>query len=276
MRWIRDLLETVRRSGILMVSFLILGFFILLFTVLPLLNMVLADPPQVLAVTLLDKEVQGAIKLSLYTATITTVLALLFGVPLAYLLARNNFLGKSWVDSIVDLPILVPHAVAGIALITLFGPRGWIGQPLDQLGVVIADTVKGIILAQLFVSSPFLIKTAREAFESIDPALEKAARTLGATHSQSFFRISLPLASPGIITGCFLTWARAISEFGAVIIIAYTPYVAPVLIYRRFVGWGLAESRPIAVILILICLSIFLILRFLHAKSIERSIRLGA
>jgi len=214
----------------------------------------------------LDTEVRLAIFLSLFTATLTTILAVILGVPFAYILARKNFPFKSIVDSLVDLPILIPHTVAGIALLTLFGPRALIGSMLKNFGLIFTGTIYGIVLAQFFVSAPLLIKTTKEVLLKIDERFIKAARTLGASPRNIFLDIELPLSARGILTGAILCWARAISEFGAVIILAYYPYTAPVLIYIRFETWGLSASKSISALLLLVTLSIFILLKCIEKK----------
>ncbi len=254
------------KSELMLIFFALMGFFSIVFIALPLLNMILLESPSSLLKTLQDPKVRDAICLSIYAAFLTTVIAFIFGVPLAYLLARIDFTGKNIVESIIDVPIVVPHAVAGIALLTLFGRSGLVGEPLSFFGIRFGSTLLGIMVAMLFVSSPFMINSARDGFKGVDPRLEYVARTLGASRWQSFLRISFPLAFRNILTGCVLTWARAISEFGAVIIIAYYPMTAPVLIYERYLSLGLDSSRPIAVLLLLACLAMFIVLRMITRK----------
>jgi len=143
------------------------------------------------------------------------------------------------------------------------GPGSPLGQLLaESLDLQIAGRFAGVVLAQIFVSSPFLIKTAMTAFEGVPQHLESAARTLGATPRATFFRIALPLASRGVVVGMILAWARAISEFGSIILFASTPLTAPILVHTEFAKAGITESRPIAVLLLVICLWIFVMLQF--------------
>ena len=256
----------MKKQELTLIFFSLMGFFILIFIVLPLLNMILLENPETILKTLRDPEALDAIWLSIYAAFLTTVVAFIFGVPLAYLLARIEFFGKNIIESIIDIPIVVPHAVAGIALLTLFGRSGLVGEPLSLFGIRFGSTVLGIVIAMLFVSCPFMINSARDGFKGVDTRLENVARTLGASRFQCFWKISFPLAFRSILTGCILTWARAISEFGAVIIIAYYPMTAPVLIYERFLSFGLDASRPIAVLLLLVCLIMFVVLRTILRK----------
>jgi molybdate/tungstate transport system permease protein len=248
------------------IVFALLGFFVLFFISFPLLNMLIGTEPSVLYRTLLEEEVRDSISLTLYASLLATSIALVGGIPLAYLLARVDFPGKSFVEGIIDVPIVIPHSAAGIALLMVFGREFFLGRAFDAIGIRFTGSVAGIVIAMLFVSVPFLIDAAREGFESVDPRLEKVGRTLGATHWQTFWKISLPLAWRGILAGAIMMWARGISEFGAVLILTYHPMVAPILIYERFETYGLRYARPAAVLLILICLFIFAALRALSRK----------
>jgi len=191
------------------------------------------------------------------------------GVPLAYLLARVDFPGKEVVQGIIDVPIVVPHSAAGIALLMVFGRRTFLGRAFGQVGLRFVSAFPGIVIAMLFVSLAFLVDAAREGFESVDPRLEHVARTLGASPWQAFWRVSFPLAWRSILSGMILMWARGLSEFGAVVILAYHPMVAPVLIYERFESFGLVYSRPVATLMILTCLIAFLLLRLTANKGRE-------
>jgi len=150
------------------------------------------------------------------------------------------------------MPIVVPHTAAGIALLTVLSPGGFIGDTAGKIGIEFVDAMPGIIAAMLFLAAPFTVNAARSAFESINPRLENVSRSLGATAGQTFFRISLPLAIGQIVSGAIMCWARAVSEFGAVLVIAYYPRVGPVLMYDRFTSYGLTRARPVAVVLVLI------------------------
>jgi molybdate/tungstate transport system permease protein len=161
------------------------------------------------------------------------------------------------VQAVVDLPIVVPHTVAGIALLTVFGSQGVIGSAVEPFGIDFVDAVPGIVVAMLFVSVPFVINSSKNGFQSVEPKLENVARSLGASQFRAFATVSLPLASRSIMTGSVMCWARAVSEFGAVVILVYHPLIAPTLIYERFTDFGLQSARPIAVLLILVCLGIF-------------------
>ena len=244
-----------------------LGALLVLFIVVPLARTVTASSPSLLWQTLLDAEVRNAISLTLYASFIATLLALICGVPLAYLLARVDFPGKGVVEGIIDLPVVVPHSAAGIALLMVFGRQAPLGQVFSLLGLRFVSAVPGIVIAMLFVSLSFLVNAAREGFEAVDPRMERVARTLGASPWEAFWRVSFPLAWRSILSGAIMMWARGLSEFGAVVILAYHPMVAPVLIYQRFESFGLAYAQPVAALMILICLVAFAALRGIPRKN---------
>lgn len=249
------------------IIFSAMGILILMLVILPIFNLIFAQSLSDIYDAIGDESVQSAIFLSIASATIAAMIACILGVPLAFILARRKFKGKQLIEGIIDLPMAVPHTVAGIALLSIFGRRGLIGAALEPFGLRFYSTAAGIVIAMLFVSSPFLINAAREGFESIDPRIEKAARTLGASQFEVFRRISLPLAARSILTGGVLAWARGISEFGAIAILAYHPMTAPVLIYERFLTSGLKQSSSIAVVFLAICLLIFAILRYISQRK---------
>jgi molybdate/tungstate transport system permease protein len=228
----------------------------------PLISLAMQDSLQTLWHTFTRGDVASAIWLSLLTSTVATVVLALWAVPLAYALARIDFPGKRWVESMVDVPILVPQSVAGIALIVLLGPESVLGSVLESLGLPISGSLFGIVIAQIFVAAPFLIKTAMTAFESVPLQYELASRSLGASPAATFARISLPLASRGILVGATLAWARAVSEFGCIVLFASSPVTAPVLVHTEFLRAGASESRPIAILLLIICLWVFAMLQF--------------
>lgn len=253
--------------------FALMGSFALIFILVPLVTMVVSVDPTAMLADLHDSDVINSIVVSAFCALVATLIAIVIGVPLAYILARHDFHGKGFVEAIVDIPIVIPHTVTGIALLTVFSPDGLFGAPLGQLGITFIDALPGIIAAMLFVSASFMINSAREGFESVDPRLEKVARTLGSGSFRTFFTVTIPLALRSIVVGSIMTWARAISEFGAVIVVAYYPMIAPSLIYNRFLNFGLSSSKPIAVLLILICITVFIIVRLLISgwKSYDKN-----
>lgn len=208
-----------------------------------------------------DPEVLQSIGLTFGAAAIATALALGSGVPLAYLLARRKFPGKRLLEAIINLPIVIPHTAAGIALLLIFGRNGLLGGWLSKLGITFTDHLAGIVVAMLFVSLPFLVNLSREAFSMVDEELERVAMTDGAGYWQTFWHVTLPLAWRGVLAGAVMMWARGISEFGAVVILAYHPKIIPVLVYERFQGYGLSAAQPVALLLILVALVVFIFLR---------------
>lgn len=246
--------------------FIAAGGALVVFAVLPLANTLIATTPAQLWLAVTDPEVLRSIGLTFGAALAATGIALLGGVPLAYLLARRDFPGKELVAAAVSLPVVIPHTAAGVALLLVFGRRGALGAPLAALGLTFTDTFAGIVVAMLFVGLPFLVNTSREAFALIDDELESAALVDGASAWQSFWRVTLPLAGRGVFGGATMMWARAISEFGAVAILAYHPKIVPVLVFERFQGFGLNAAQPIALLLILVALLAFSLFRFALIK----------
>jgi molybdate/tungstate transport system permease protein len=246
-----------------------LGGILVLIIVVPLLKVIFSTDPTVLRSTISDPEVIHSILLTLRAALWATLACLVFGIPLAYALARWDFPGKTIVQGTIDLPVMIPHTAAGIALLMVYGREFLLGRAFAALGVSFTGTVAGISLAMAFVSLPFLVNAARDGFLAVDPRLERVARTLGASPWQTFFKVSLALCWRSILSGAILMWARGIAEFGAVIILAYHPMVAPILIWERFENYGLKYARPVAVILILLCLVIFSGLRWLAVEKKE-------
>jgi molybdate/tungstate transport system permease protein len=249
------------RSFVFNLVFSILGGMLILFVVLPLISTLLSTTPTAFLKAFNDPEVMKSIGLTFGAGIISTALALVTGVPLAYLLARRTFHGKHLLEAVINLPVVIPHTAAGIALLLVFGRRGLLGQWLSPLGIRFTDNLAGIVVAMLFVSLPFLVNLSRESFALVDEEYEKVALTDGASHWQAFYHVTLPLAWRGVLGGAVMMWARGISEFGAVVILAYHPKIAPVLVYERFEGFGLDAAQPIALILILVALIVFITLR---------------
>ena len=190
------------------------------FLLLPLLALLLRLEWGGLWATLGNPVVLRAASLSLTTTLVATAIALALGGPLAYLLARRAFRGRTVIDTLIDLPMVLPPSVAGIALLMAFGRRGLIGAPLAELGVSISFTVAAVVLAQCFVAAPYFVKAATAGFAGVDRELEQAAALDGASPAQVLRYITVPLAWPTLFSGAVMTWARALGEFGATIIFA--------------------------------------------------------
>jgi molybdate/tungstate transport system permease protein len=248
---------------------LILSSMVLLFILAPLAGMFLNTGSSEFIETVRDKEVQESIWLTLWVSFAATFFFAFAAIPLAWLLARKDFPLKSVIQGIIDLPVVLPHTAAGIAVLGFISRDGFLGKIADALGLSLINNPAGIALAMAFVSVPFLINSARDGFASVPERLEKAALTLGASRSRVFFTVSLPLAWRSIMTGFVMMFARGMSEFGAVVIVAYHPMIAPVLIYERFSSFGLKYARPASVLFIIVALAVFILLRLISLKKKE-------
>ncbi len=255
------------RSALSRVVLAGLGACLVLFIVGPLLRLLFFASPETLGEALRDAELRDSIALTVLTATAATLIAALLGIPLAYLLARRNFRGRRLVQGLIDLPVVVPHPVAGIALLLFLGRRSEVGGALANLGLEFVSHVPGIVAAMLFVSAPILVSGAREAFRSVDPQLERVARTLGDTAWGAFRRVTLPLAARGVLAGSILAWSRSVSEFGSIVILTYNPKVASIYIFDRFTTFGLQSAVPAAVILLLVALTMLVVVRVLQPQE---------
>jgi molybdate/tungstate transport system permease protein len=227
---------------------------LLLFLAAPLAELVASGGSQGLHALTTDAELRDALLLTAVTATTATLLGLLAGTPIAYVLARRAFPGRAALAALLDLPVLIPHPVAGIALLLALGRHTAVGSVLIAAGLRITGTPAGIVSAMLFVSCPLYLSAARETFDRVDARFETVARTLGDPPWRVFRRVTLPLASRGLVAAAVIMWARAVSEFGAVVILTYNPQVASVLSYDRFTTYGLPGTLPVAAVLVLLAL----------------------
>ena len=250
--------------------FIFFGGLILLFIVAPLIGMLLSTSPIDIIETTKDKEVQNSIYITLSTSMLATIVFAIAAIPFAYLLARKNFLFKRLVLGIVDLPIVIPHTAAGIAILGFISRDSVVGKIASQFGLNFIGHPAGIAVAMAFVSIPFLINAARDGFTGVPVRLEKAALNLGASPLRVFFTISIPLAWRNILSGLILMFGRGMSEFGAVVIVAYHPMITPILIFERFGAFGLKYARPVAVVFIGVCLIFFIVLRLLTRERKNR------
>ncbi|MCG5212823.1 ABC transporter permease [Streptosporangium sp. KLBMP 9127] len=193
----------------------------MVFLVLPLAGLLVRAPWPTLAERLAEPQVLEALRLSLVTATLATALCLLFGVPLAWLLARVAFPGRRLVRALVTVPLVLPPVVGGVALLLVLGRRGLVGEWLDTtFGITLPFTTAGVVIAETFVAMPFLVISVEGALRAADLRFEEAAATLGASRWTIFRRVTLPLIAPGVVAGAVLCWARALGEFGATITFA--------------------------------------------------------
>ncbi len=225
----------------------------LLLIALPIVFLLSSSSPATLWRTILEPEVTRSLVLTAASALAATTLGVILGTPLAFLLARQDFRGKELIQGIIDLPIVIPHPVAGIALLVVFS--GF------HPGVSPVGHWSGIVVAMFFVSSSLLINTVQEGFQAIPLQMEWTARSLGLSPAATFFRVSLPLVRTSLLAGGIMMWARSVSEFGSIVILVYHPRVASVLIYDRFSSYGLKAALPVAAILLWVSVVLFVMLR---------------
>jgi molybdate/tungstate transport system permease protein len=235
-----------------LIIFGLLGGLLLLELLLPIVNLLVHADRSGWMAALMEPGAGQALRTSALTSTIAVAIMTVFGVPLGYLLARGNLPLKRFWIGLVFLPMVVPGLAGGILLLLTFGPHGVIGRPLDAWDIALANNRAGIILAQLFVSAPFVVVSAYAGFNAVDAKLEMAAATLGDSRWDIFRRISLPLAWPGIAAGITLAWIRALGEFGATLILAYHPHTLPVYLWVKFESNGLAGALPVAFLLVVL------------------------
>ncbi len=240
-----------------------------IFIALPVASLFFKSPLDTTLRAMHDPVVTDALKLSLMTSTLTTITIVLMGTPIAYVNARFRYFGKEIVDSIIDLPVIMPPAVAGIALLMAFGRMGILGHYLNTFGFSIAFTTLAVVMAQVFVSSPFYIRQARTSFEDVDLAFENAARTLGATRIFAFFHVILPIALNGLISGAIMAFARSLGEFGATIMFAGNfqgrTQTMPLAIYTAMQG-DLDVSICLALILVAISFVVIALVKMLTRR----------
>ena len=239
------------------------------FLLVPTAGLLLRVSPGDLLGSFLDPQSAQAMRLSIYTTLATVLLTILLGTPVAYLIARKEFPGKRALDALIDLPIVLPPSVAGIALLAAFGRRGMPGAYLSSLGFEIPFTTLAVVMAQLFVASPFYVKTLAVAFASVDRDLEQAAAIDGASAWQVFRRVTLPLSFRGAIGGAIMTWARALGEFGATILFAGNfpgkTQTMPLAIYIGF-EMDMHVALSLAAILLITSFAVLAVVKGLAGK----------
>jgi molybdate/tungstate transport system permease protein len=231
--------------------FLIVGLLLVAYLIVPIARLAIQRPSAVLG-AIWDPGVRGALALTFITAAAAVAIGAIFCIPLGYALARSRRVGLARVlTAASDLPLVLPHPVAGIALLLLFARHQAGGEILRWMHVHFADTAVGIVGAMLFVSAPYLLHTCRDGMAAVDTRYEAVARTLGCGPFETFRRVTWPLARRHVVSGAILMFARAVSEFGSLVVVAYNPRVISVLIYDRFNTLGLDAVAPIAAILVL-------------------------
>lgn len=220
----------------------------------------------------LSKQAFSALRLSLITSSFTTLITILLGTPLAFILARWSFRLKSWVEVFIDLPILLPPSVAGLVLLITFGRRGVFGPVLNIMGITLPFTTAAVVIAQLFVAAPFYIRSGRVGFAQIDKQLEEAAHVEGANTWQLLTEVMFPLAGRALLSGAILTWTRALGEFGATILFAGNlegvTQTMPMAIYLGFER-NLGIALALSVVLVLVSMVLLMFTRRLEKQAAE-------
>lgn len=261
--------EVALKAGLALMLMLAMAFI-----ALPVVALFLKSPLDTTLRSLHDPVVIDALKLSLMTSTITTITVVIMGTPIAYVSARFQYFGKELADSLIDLPVIMPPAVAGIALLMAFGRMGIVGHYLNEMGISIAFTTLAVIMAQVFVSSPFYIRQARTSFEDVDLAFENAARTLGASRVHTFFHVIIPIAMNGLISGAIMAFARSLGEFGATIMFAGNfqgrTQTMPLAIYTAMQG-DLDVSLCLAIILVAFSFMVIFLVKILTRRRVHKN-----
>lgn len=214
-----------------------------------------------------------ALRLSLLTSTVTTLVTILLGTPFAYMLARWKFRWKSWIELLIDLPIVLPPSVAGLVLLIAFGRRGVFGSVLYALGISLPFTTAAVVLAQMFVAAPLYLRAARIGFLEVDLQLEEAARVEGANQWQLFYEVMFPLAGRALLSGAILTWTRALGEFGATILFAGNlegvTQTMPMAIYLGFER-DLGVALALSVVLVVVSVVLLMFMKRLERHQADR------
>jgi sulfate transport system permease protein len=221
-----------------------------------------------------EQRTLNALRISFGASLLAAFVNVVFGAVVAWVLVRYRFPGRRIVDAVVDLPFALPTAVAGIALAAIYAPNGWIGQLLAPLGIKVAFTPLGIVVALIFIGLPFVVRTVQPVMQEIDREVEEAAATLGASRVQTISRIILPGLAPALLTGFALAFARAVGEYGSVIFIAgnipYVSEIAPLLIVIRLEEFNYAGATGIALIMLVISFAMLLVINLIQAWSRRR------
>ena len=250
-------------AGILIFSFLF-------FITIPLAALFTRVTPADFVTAIMSPAALDALWLSAVTASISTVIVVILGTPLAYVNARVSYPGRNIVDTLTDLPIVLPPTVAGLALLIAFGRNGLVGQSLGIFGIYMPFTTLAVIISQIFVASPFYIRQARSSFEAVDKDYESASRTLGEGPARTFFRVTLPIAASALLSGIIMTFARALGEFGATLMFAGnfqgTTQTMPLAIYTTMQS-DINVAVALAIVLVVFSFSVILTVKYISGRG---------
>lgn len=242
------------------------------FLALPVLALFVTATPDDLRLGLRHPLVWPALRLSLFTTTITLALVVVFGTPLAWTLARARGRFARAVETSLELPIVIPPAVAGVALLLAFGRRGLLGELLSAAGWPVAFTTTAVVMAETFVSAPFYVQAATSAFRRVDPKLIGVARSFGASPLRVFFRVAVPLSAPGLVAGAAMSWARALGEFGATLMFAGNlegkTQTLPLAIYTALES-ELRAAQALSVLLVVVALALLVFVKVALRRSLS-------
>lgn len=265
--------EKTRHSiAVIGAAFLILS--VTLYLALPIVALFFRTTPELFVSSLSNPRVISALWLSLFTSMISLGIVILVGTPFAYVHSRSTYPGKVIVDTLIDLPLVLPPAVAGFALLVLYGRMGIVGRYFNMLGISIAFTTVAVIMAQIFVASPFYLRQAKALFEHFDQSFEYTARTLGASPTRTFLTITLPLTAGGLVSGAVMTFGRALGEFGATIMFAGNlPGVTQTMPLAVYVGMesDFDLGLTISILLVLISFAIMIAVHLVTRKEMPHA-----
>lgn len=246
----------------------------ILYVVMPLIHLISTTSTTQVVSILRDGEFLRALSVTLLSATISTCLSILCGLPAAFFLSRGKFFGKSLLEALLLFPLVLPPIVGGIGLLAWLGPYSTIGGFFSGHGLTLSNSVLGVVLAQLYITSPFVIISAKSGFDEIPSEYYEAVQIAGGGIWDLFWHISLPLSLRSVAAGAALTFARAFGEFGATMMMAYHPYTVPVDIWVQFSSGGLGSITPIAAFIVVVGLIIMLIggiIRWIYRRKRRRS-----
>lgn len=226
--------------------------------------------------TILDPQVLASFRLSFGASFLAALINVIFGFIIAWVLARYDFFGKKIIDALVDLPFALPTAVAGISLAAIFAPNGWVGSFLEPLGIKLAYSASGVVVALIFIGLPFVVRTVQPVLEEFESELEEAANSLGASWWKTFSRVIFPALFPALLTGFALAFARSLGEYGSIIFISsnmpFVSEIAPLLIVTKLNQYDYAGATAIGVVMLVTTFVILLCINALQAWSREKSL----